>query len=102
MKKEGTSAGDGIEVLAATPELMVEAIRKKDYNDASYVLLYRTGTRRILFSGDAHDKTWKHVLEAHLNAVANVDVLIAPHHGRDSDRAYGFLKVVKPKLTLFG
>ncbi len=31
-----------------------------------------------------------------------VDVLIAPHHGRDSGRSYEFLDVVRPKLTLFG
>ena len=31
-----------------------------------------------------------------------LDVLFAPHHGRDSDRSYDFLKTLKPRLTLFG
>lgn len=29
-------------------------------------------------------------------------MLIAPHHGRKSDRDYRFLDVLRPKLTLFG
>jgi beta-lactamase superfamily II metal-dependent hydrolase len=29
-------------------------------------------------------------------------VLIAPHHGRDSDRSHDFLDSLKPGLTLFG
>lgn len=32
----------------------------------------------------------------------DVDLLIAPHHGRDSDRDYQFLNVVNPKMTFFG
>ena len=31
-----------------------------------------------------------------------MDVLIAPHHGRDSDKDFSFLDVMKPKLTLVG
>ena len=34
--------------------------------------------------------------------VANCSVMIAPHHGRDSDRSFEFLDKIKPKLTLFG
>ena len=31
-----------------------------------------------------------------------MDLLIAPHHGRDSERDWEFLDVVNPALTLFG
>ena len=41
---------------------MGEANKKDDYNDCSYVLLYRTGDRRIVFGGDSHDRTWEHIL----------------------------------------
>jgi hypothetical protein len=34
--------------------------------------------------------------------ISNVDVLLAPHHGRDSNRNYDFLKIVNPTVTLFG
>ena len=51
---------------------------------------------------DSHDATWEHILKTHRADVSNVDVLIAPHHGRKSDRDWDFLNIVNPKITLFG
>lgn len=100
---------DDLWVLAPTPNLVKEAIEKGDYNDSSYVLLYtprKSNGRRwkFLFAGDSHDKTWEHILgnDELKSMVADVDVLFAPHHGRDSSRNYDFLKTLKPKLTLLG
>jgi beta-lactamase superfamily II metal-dependent hydrolase len=94
----------GLKILAPTPELIRRANRRGNWNDASYVVLYRTANpeRKILFTGDSEDETWEHILANWKNTVSNVDVLIAPHHGRDSGRDYGLLKVVNPRLTLFG
>ena len=100
--EDGTGGGDGIYVLAPTPELVREANESGDYNDCSYVLLYRTGGHRILFGGDSHDKTWEHILKNYEEDVTDVDLLVAPHHGRGSDRSYELLDVLKPALTLFG
>ena len=100
--ENGEGGGDGLAVLAPTAELVADANEREDWNDSSYVMLYRTGNKRILFSGDSHDQTWKHILDRWPNDVANVDVLIAPHHGRDSDRDHDYLDIVQPKLTLFG
>ncbi len=94
--------GDGLYVLAPTPALVREANEIDDHNDCSYVVLYKTGGWRILFGGDSHDRTWEHVLSVHKQDVENLDLLIAPHDGRDSDRSYEFLDVLKPKLTFFG
>ena len=80
---------------------MSDANESGDYNDSSYVILCRTGAHRIVFGGDSHDKTWDHILEDHKSDVENIDLLIAPHHGRASDRSYDFLDVLKPKMTLF-
>lgn len=100
---EGDQAGDGLRILAPTKTLLEQAIAKDDYNDCSYVLLYRTAHgKRILFAGDSHDQTWQHILHAHTDDVMNVDLLIAPHHGRDSSRSYAFLDTLHPTLTLFG
>lgn len=96
------NGGDGLYVLAPTQELVNHANISGEYNDASYVILYRSNAGRVLFAGDSHDKTWEHLLANHSSDIKDVGVLIAPHHGRDSGRSYDFLDVVKPRLTLFG
>lgn len=93
---------DGLYLLAPTKELVAEANRTNDFNDASYVILYRSLAGRILFCGDSHDKTWEFILENYRAEVEGVDLMIAPHHGRDSGRDRTFLDVVRPKFTLFG
>ena len=100
---DGSNGGDGLQVLAPTKELVDAANEADDeYNDCSYVLLYRTGNNRIVFGGDSHDETWKHILANHHNDVTNIDLLIAPHHGRSSGRSYEFLDTLQPTLTFFG
>lgn len=99
---------DDIKVLCPTPALLSTANNTtKNWNDASYVLLYTPlkadGTRwKILFAGDSEDGSWEYILANHKADVTNVDVLFAPHHGRDSGRSYEFLKTVQPRVTLFG
>jgi competence protein ComEC len=100
--ENGDGGGDGLYVLAPTPELIASANASGDFNDTSYVVLYRSAGGRVLFAGDSHDATWEHILENHAEDVRDVDLLIAPHHGRKSDRSYDFLTVVNPTLTLFG
>ena len=100
---EGKPGGDGIRILAPTPELVAAANEAgEDYNRSSYVILYRAGRNRIVFGGDSHDQTWDHILEHHKTDVSNIDLLIAPHHGRKSGRSYKFLDTLTPTLTFFG
>lgn len=99
---DGNPPGDSLYILAPTPELVEHANQTEDYNDASYVVLYRGTGGRILLSGDSHDKTWEHILEKWEDDVKDVDLLIAPHHGRKSGRSYKFLDTVNPKMTFFG
>jgi competence protein ComEC len=94
--------GDGLQILAPTPELVSSANDSGDHNDCSYAILYRSAGGRILFLGDTHDATIEHIIANHAADVADVDVLIAPHHGRHSDRNFEFLDILRPKLTLFG
>jgi competence protein ComEC len=95
-------SGDGLHVIAPTRQLVNDANESEDFNDCSYVIIYRTGGFKIIFTGDSHDSTWEHILENHAQEVADCDLLIAPHHGRDSGRSWDFLDVLKPRLTLFG
>ncbi len=99
---DGTG-GDGLHILAPTQELVDAANDRDDeYNRCSYVLLYRTGSHRIVFGGDSHDETWDHILGNHKVDVTDIDLLIAPHHGRKSGRSYKFLDTLAPTLTFFG
>ncbi|MCU0660180.1 MAG: hypothetical protein MUD00_01005 [Candidatus Pacebacteria bacterium] len=100
--ENGKGGGDGLYILSPTKKLVEEGNDAEDYNDSSYVILYRSKGGKILLAGDSHDKTWDHILKNHSDDVKDIDVLIAPHHGRKSDRSYDFLDVLKPKLTLFG
>ena len=100
---DGTSGGDGLYVLAPTKELVGAANEAdEDYNRCSYVILYKTGDNRIVFGGDSHDETWDYILEHHKDDVTDIDLLIAPHHGRKSGRSYEFLDTLTPTLTFFG
>lgn len=93
---------DGLNILAPTAELVSDANDCEDWNDCSYVIIHRIKNGiTTVFGGDSHDKTWEHILQKH-KTVKNIDLLVAPHHGRKSDRDYSFLDTLKPKLTLFG
>jgi beta-lactamase superfamily II metal-dependent hydrolase len=94
--------GDWLDIVAPNQQLVNDANAIGDPNDGSYVLVYRSMGGRIVFAGDSHDATWEYILREHKSLVENCEVLIAPHHGRASGREYGFLRVLRPKLTLFG
>ena len=93
---------DEIIVLSPSRDLLASANQTGDFNDASCVILYKTLGNRILFCGDSHDKTWDHILSEFPNEVEDIDIMLAPHHGRKSDRKWKFLGHTQPKLTIFG
>ena len=98
---------DNIKILCPTPDLLKNANECGDYNDSSYVILFTPpksngGNWKFLFAGDSDDDSWEYILVNHKEEVTNVDVLFAPHHGRDSGRSYEFLKILTPTVTLFG
>ena len=98
------TGGDGLYAIAPTKELVAEANEvDEDYNRCSYVILYLTNNgSRVVFGGDSHDETWEYIISEHKQDVTNVDLLIAPHHGRKSNRSYEFLDILNPSLTFFG
>jgi hypothetical protein len=99
---------DNIKILCPSPALLKKAKQEGgDIHDLSYVLLFTVpkkggGKWKIIFSGDSHDNSWDYILENYKDDVTNVDVLFAPHHGRDSNRSYEFLTTLTPSVTLFG
>ncbi|NOT41806.1 MAG: MBL fold metallo-hydrolase [Alphaproteobacteria bacterium] len=95
-------SGDNLHILSPTRALTKHANETEDPNDGGYVILYVTPAGRILFCGDSHDETWAHLIANYSAWIRNVDLLIAPHHGRHSDRSFDFLKIVNPTMTFFG
>ena len=100
--EDGTSGGNGLYILSPTNSHVTEANKCGDFNDCSYVILYKTGKFKILFCGDAGNKTFEHLIANHRIDISNVDLLIAPHHGRKGTIDFSFLDIMKPKLTFFG
>ena len=94
--------GDRLHILSPNKDLIDQANETQEFNDASYVVLYDSPIGKVLLTGDAHDGTWEFIKDNYKNEASDVDLLIAPHHGRKSDRSYDFLDYVNPKLTLFG
>ena len=97
-----TGDGDFLQILCPTEALIKDVNEHGDYNNGSYVILYNEDGRKILFCGDAGEKEWNVLLRYYPNRLRNIDVLIAPHHGRKSGGNDDFLDILKPKLTLFG
>lgn len=99
---DGETPGDAFYTLSPTPQLVDEANQSEEYNDSSYVFMYFSPSGKIVLAGDSHNKTWEHILANHADLVSDIELLIAPHHGRKSDRSYDFLDVLRPKMTFFG
>lgn len=99
---KGNLVDDYLKILAPTHKLLKDAEKVKNWNDSSYVVLYCVHNRIILLCGDADEKTITHLIQNHKQEISNIDILIAPHHGRDSGKDFTFLDVMKPKLTLVG
>jgi beta-lactamase superfamily II metal-dependent hydrolase len=93
---------DFLHVYAPDKQLVNSANDGGDVNDASYVVCYRTSAGRILLPGDAHDNTWDYILKNHLADVKDCEFMVAPHHGRASDREWDFLDKIKPKFSVIG
>ncbi len=100
--EDGSAGGDGLYILAPDQGLVDIANETEDFNDCSYVILYRNTGGNIIIAGDAHDKTWEYILQNYEDDINNCKFLLAPHHGRKSGRDYSFLDTMQPKLTLFG
>lgn len=94
--------GDRLFIVAPDKNLVAQANSSEDPNDGSYVIVCQTQGGNIIFPGDAHDDTWNFVTQNYPDLVEDCAVLIAPHHGRKSERSYDFLDTLKPRLTLFG
>lgn len=102
---------DGITILSPSKELHEAAHKnedgtKKDSANVNvhampYVLLIKINDRKILLAGDAEDTCWQYIVDNHKDAIKNVDILKAAHHGRLSGFHEEAVKIMNPKHIVF-
>ena len=99
---------DNFEIISPSKKL-VEELKKSDnpdWNEISYVILHNVYNRKILYCGDSGNKAWKNIMEDGnlLNKIRDIDILLAPHHGRKTggDDMNEYLDILEPKLAIFG
>lgn len=93
---------DGLTILAPSLNLVSVANKTQNYNNCSYVILFNNNGRRIIFAGDSGQESWDYILNNYDKYVRNIDILIAPHHGRRSGGNDKYLDILNPKLSLLG
>jgi Predicted hydrolase (metallo-beta-lactamase superfamily) len=93
------SGGLEIDLFPAT----VVGNEKDDLNFFSCILVLKYSGFKIVLTGDNPASKLEEMLKGYSfrQAISNATVLLAPHHGRDSDFCENFVKTVNPILTVF-
>jgi beta-lactamase superfamily II metal-dependent hydrolase len=91
---------DGIEILSPNEEIIKLAKENDNPNIMSYVLLLTYGGHKIVFGGDAEQKTWEYIYSTYRGKIQNISILDASHHGRDSGYYQPAVKLMSPKFTI--
>jgi competence protein ComEC len=87
-----------VEVLYPTDEDAAAPLPEGDVNNASVVLLLRSGTFSALLTGDAEAPVEAKLLDR--GEVPDVDLLKVGHHGSDSSSTPEFLAAARPEVAL--
>ena len=100
---------DGLHIISPTKDLEKLCNKNERWNEMSYVILHKVHGKKILYCGDSGDLAWSCVLkdidqDNELKDLKNIDILFAPHHGRESggDEENKYLDTLNPKLAIFG
>jgi competence protein ComEC len=87
---------DGLKILSPNKELL----KSNNANDLSYVILFEYANKKIIFGGDAEEKSWKYIDEKYGSELKNIDILKASHHGRNSGYYQPIVKKMNPRYTI--
>ena len=99
---------DNFEIISPSEKLVTDLqnLKNPDWNEISYVILHQVFGRKILYCGDSGNKAWQSIMsdEDLLNKIKNIDILLAPHHGRKTggDDLNQYLNKLNPKLAILG
>lgn len=73
-----------------------------NFNNFSIITVIEYAGIKIVIAGDNESASFEELLRRNdfENAVRNADVLIAPHHGRESGYYCNFIDIVNPRITI--
>jgi len=93
------NGGIGIDLFSST----VVGNEKNDLNMFSCVLVLQYAGFKIVLTGDNPAAKLEEMLkgDSFRQSIGDATVLLAPHHGRDSDFCENFVRTVNPRLTVF-
>jgi len=91
----------GVTITRFSPEVVGN--EKNDTNNFSIVEVLEYGGFKIVLTGDNPSAKLQEMLKRSdfTRGVTQATILLAPHHGRDSDFCKEFVEVVNPRLTVF-
>ena len=75
---------------------------ESNINNHSIVTVLSYAGSKILIPGDNEPASWKELLQRNdfISAIKNTDILVAPHHGRDSGFCNELFDYISPILTI--
>ena len=75
---------------------------QNNFSNNSIVVVIEWATTKIVIPGDNEKCSFEELMSEprFMNAIKNADILLAPHHGRESGFNIDFVNQVNPKLTV--
>ena len=75
---------------------------KTNLNNHSIVTVVSYAGSKVLIPGDNEPPSWNEILteKSFLSAIRGTDILVAPHHGRDSGFSDALFSHISPRLTV--
>lgn len=88
----------GAEFVAFAPKTSSTS----NINNHSMVVVVNHASSKMLIPGDNEPASWDELLanKDFVNAIKGTDVLLAPHHGRDSGFSEALFKYISPSLVI--
>lgn len=88
----------GVEIYSFVPYFTSES----NINNYSIVMAFIFQGLKVVIPGDNEQKSWQQVKQNSyfMNAIKNADILLAPHHGRDSGFDSEVMKHINPLITV--
>ena len=88
----------GVNIQTFTPK----SCDRSNINNHSIVTILSYASSKVILAGDNEPCSWKELLErdSFKEAINNADILLAPHHGRESGFYSELFQHFRPRLTV--